>query len=419
MYCESLDQRLDSDHLARLVWKFVEGLDLASLYQRIEAVEGNPGRNASDPRVLFALWLYAAIEGIGSARELERLCLEHRAYEWLRGEVPVNYHMLSDFRVQHGDLLKQLQVDSLAGMLAEGLFSLDCAAQDGMRVRASAGSDSFRRRPSLEKAQHEARQYLEKLEREAQTDGAGITLRQQKARERAAHERVERIEKALVAVKHLASQREQRKKGDGIGARASTSDPDARKMKMADGGFRPAYNVQMATDTQSGLILNMDVTNEGKDAGQMKPMMEEIQQILGEVPRKLLTDGGFSTVDDIERTEQGGTVVYTPVKEEEKQKKLGKDPFVPKRNDSPIIANWRVRMGTAAAQELYKLRAPTAEMSNARLRNQGIYQFRVRSLAKVKAVLWWHVLAVNLLRAAALHAAKKQATAIPPTASVA
>src|SRR5437588_8366731 len=146
MRCESLDQRLDADHPVRLVWKLVEGLDLSALYQQIDAVEGIAGRNASDPRVLFALWLYAAVEGVGSARELERLCFEHRAYEWLRGTVPINYHMLADFRVQHGDVLKRLQVDSLAGMLAEGLVSLACVAQDGMRVRASAGSSSFRRR---------------------------------------------------------------------------------------------------------------------------------------------------------------------------------------------------------------------------------------------------------------------------------
>ncbi len=409
MHCESLEQRLDADHTARVVWQLVEGLDLTPLYQQIAAVEGTAGRNASDPRVLFALWLYAAVEGVGSARELERLCFEHRAYEWLRGTVPVNYHLLADFRVQHGDLLKQLQVDSVAGLLREGLVSLACAAQDGMRVRASAGSGSFRRRPSLEEAQRQARAHLDQLEREADDDGAGQTVRRHKARERAARERLERVGQALEAVHHMAAQREKRKKGDGVEARASTTDPEARKMKMGDGGFRPAYNVQMATDAESGIILTMDVINEGSDAGQMKPLMDAIQEDQGQAPAQLLTDGGFSTVDDIEATEQGGTTVYTPVKEEDKQRKAGKDPFVAKPNDSPIIAQWRQRMGTEAARDLYKRRAPTAELSNARLRNQGVYLLPVRSLAKVKAVLWWHVLAVNLLRAVVLRAAKEEA----------
>lgn len=404
MRFESLEERLDSGHIARLVWRLVEGLDLSPLYEAIDAVEGSAGRNASDPRVLFGLWLYAAVDGVGSARELERLCFEHRAYEWLRGHVSVNYHMLADFRVAHGDLLKQLQVDSLAGLLAEGLVSLECAAQDGMRVRASAGKGSFRRQPTLEEAQQQAREHLDKLEAQAAND-AGQTQRQQQAQRRAARERCERVDKAIEAVKQIAEQREKRKKGDGAAARASTTDPDARNMKMGDGGFRPAYNVHMTTDAESGIILNMTVINEGSDAGQMKPMMDEIKEDLGKAPKKLLTDGGFSTIDDIEETTQGGTTVYTPVKEEDKQKKAGKDPFAPKKGDSPIIAEWRKRMGTSEAQELYKLRAPTAELPNARLRNQGVYQMRVRSLVKVRAALWWHVLILNLLRAEALRAA--------------
>jgi transposase len=413
MRCESLDQRLDADHTARVVWQLVQGLDLSSLYQKIDAVEGAPGRNASDPQVLFALWLYASIDGVNKARELDRLCHEHRAYEWLCGHVPVNYHMLADFRVQHGALLKELQVESLAGLIAEGLVSLETAAQDGMRVRASAGTSSFRRLPSLEDAQRKAREHLDKLEQQSDAEAAEETLREQKARERAARERAERIAKAIEAAKQVAEQREKRKKGDGASARASTTDPDARNMKMGDSGFRPAYNVQLATDAESGIILNMDVVNDGTDAGQMKPMIDEIKESVGEAPKNLLTDGGFSTIADIEATTQAGTTVYTPVKEEAKQKEAGKDPFTPKPKDSPTIADWRQRMGTDDAKKLYKLRAPTAELPNARLRNQGVYQMNVRGLAKVKAALWWHVLALNLMRALALRAARAKSAEIP------
>jgi transposase len=413
MRCESLDQRLDAEHTARVIWQVVQGLDLSALYQKIDAVEGVAGRNASDPRVLFALWLYAATDGVGSARELERLCFEHRAYEWLRGNVPVNYHLLADFRVQQGDLLKELQVESLAGLIAEGLVSLDIAAQDGLRVRASAGSGSFRRQPTLEQAQQQARDQLDKIERDSAADAAGQTLRQQKARQRAARERLERLNKALAAARHLAAQREKRKKGDGDKARASTTDADARNMKMGDGGFRPAYNVQLATDADSGIILNMDVINEGSDAGQMKPMMDEIKKDQGQAPKLLLTDGGFSTIADIEETTTGGTKVYTPVKEEAKKKAAGKDPFAALPKDSPTIAEWRQRMGTAEAKTLYQRRAPTAELPNARLRNHGIYQLGVRGLAKVKAALWWHVLALNLMRALVLRGSRAKPAATP------
>jgi transposase len=426
MRLESLDQRLEADHTARVVWQLVQGLDLSCLYQQIQAVAGGPGRDASDPQVLFALWLYAAFEGVRSARRLHKLCFRDRPYEWLRGNVPVNYHMLADFRVAHGDLLQQLQIDALAGLLAEGLVALETVAQDGMRVRASAGSSSFRRRPTLEKAQRQACEYLEQLEQldqlgdDDEDDGDDRpTLRQQKARARAARERAERVGQAIAAVQQIAAQREKRKKGDGVTARASTTDPEARTMKMGDGGFRPAYNVQMATDADSGIILHLDVINEGSDAGQMKPMMAKITQNLGQAPQALLTDGGFSTMDDIEATTQGGTTVYTPVKEAARQKQAGKDPFAPRPGDSPIIAAWRQRMGTAVAQQLYKLRAPTAELPNARLRNQGVYQMQVRGLAKVKAALWWHVLALNLLRGDVLRAAARAKAAQIPCAELA
>jgi transposase len=410
---ESLDQRLDRDHPARVVWAIVEGLDLSSLYERIAAVEGEAGRNASDPRVLFALWLYACVDGIGSARKLEKLCHEHRAYEWLRGGVPVNYHLLSDFRVAPQELLDQLLSETLAGLLHEGLIDLQHAAQDGMRVRADAGTRSFQREPSLQEALQEARAQVEKVRADNEGDGARATRREKQARERAAREKAERVEKALGHVKEIATQREARKKGDGAAARASTTDPEARNMKMPDGGFRPGYNAQFATLAGTEVIVGVDVTNQGTDAGQMKPMVEQIRERLGQPPEKLTSDGGFSTIGDIEATTATGTEVYTPVKEAKRLLDEGKNPYTAKAGDSPTIAAWRERMGTDLAQALYKLRAQTAELTNARMRNHGLYRVNVRGLHKVKTVLLWHVLAHNLLRALALRSASET----PPAAN--
>lgn len=407
---ESLDQRLDADHPARVIWTFVQGLDLSSLYQGIAAVEGEAGRNASDPAVLFALWLYACVDGVGSARKLAKLCQEHRAYEWLRGGVPVNYHMLSDFRVDHQELLDQLLTETVAGLLQEGLINLQSTAQDGMRVRASAGTRSFERQPSLEESLQEARTHVEKVRADNEGDGARVTRREKQARERAASEKAERVQKAIEHVKEIAVQREARKKGDGAAARASTTDPEARNMKMPDGGFRPGYNAQFATATGSGVIVGVDVTNQGSDAGQMKPMVDQIEERLGQAPEKMTSDGGFSTIDDIEQTTAAGTEVYTPVKEAKRMLEEGKDPFVPKPGDSATIADWRVRMGTDLAKSIYKLRAQTAELTNAYMRNHGLYCVNVRGLSKVKTVLLWHVLAHNLLRAAALRASKEAKT---------
>ena len=77
----SLEDLLPADHRARFVWSFAERLDLSALYGAIKAVEGHPGHPPADPRILLALWLYATVEGVGSARELDRLCREHIGFE--------------------------------------------------------------------------------------------------------------------------------------------------------------------------------------------------------------------------------------------------------------------------------------------------------------------------------------------------
>lgn len=157
----SLDELLEAEHPARAIWATVCGLDLECWLGEIKAVEGNVGRNATDPRLLVALWVQATLDGIGSARELERLCSKDLAYQWLCGGVSVNHHSLSDFRGHEGwdDLLTQI----VGTLLAEGLVTMQRVAQDGMRVRASAGQASFRRRGTLEKCLEDARQQIATL----------------------------------------------------------------------------------------------------------------------------------------------------------------------------------------------------------------------------------------------------------------
>src|SRR5688572_15493574 len=103
MRVESLDQRLEADHPARMIWAYVESLDLTELLDQVRAVEGRVGRDATDPRIPFALWLLASVDGVASGRELAELTENHRAYEWLCGGVSVNYHLLSDFRSRNAE----------------------------------------------------------------------------------------------------------------------------------------------------------------------------------------------------------------------------------------------------------------------------------------------------------------------------
>jgi transposase len=397
----ALDELLERDHQARIVWEWVHTLDLSELEARIQAVEHGPGQAPADPRILMALWLYATLRGVGSARELDRLCRDHIAYRWICGGVSMNYHTLADFRTQHVALLDRLLTESVAALLAEGLVSLDRVAQDGMKVRASAGAASFRRRPTLEEALRDAETQLAALQSELAVDPGAGKRRAQAAQERAATERTSRLQAAL---DQLSAMEALKRPSEREKARVSTTDPEARVMKMADGGYRPAFNVQLATATDSQIITGVEVTSSGGDQGQLAPMVEQHDQRYQQPPQEMLVDGGFVKKDDIDQVSppQGGTTVYAPVM---KSKDPERDAHTPRADDSPAVAEWRQRMATEEAKAIYKERAATAECVNALARNRGLQRFVVRGLQKVKAVALWYVLAHNLLRAVTLRAA--------------
>jgi transposase len=406
--CASLDQLLEPDHPARIVWAAVCTVDLSSWLSEIKAVEGHVGRDATDPRLLVSLWTYATLKGVGSARALEQLCVDQLPYKWLCGGVSVNYHLLADFRSQGGERWYDLLTHLVASLTAAGLVKMDRVAQDGMRVRASAGKSSFRRQKTLKECLEEAREQVETLKKLAEEDSEELTRRQRAARERAARERQERIEGAMQECEELQQQREASAKRSGRKAeeaRASTTDPEARVMKFPDGGYRPGYNVQFATDTATGVIVGVEVTNAGTDNEQLTPMLDQLDERYGRVPPEALVDGGFATKEAIEQADERGCIVYAPIKDEEKQRAEGKDPKAPKKRDSEPVANWRARMGTEAAKEIYKERCQTAEWVNAQCRNRGLWQMPVRGQAKCRIVGLLYAIAHNLVVMGRLRAA--------------
>ena len=394
-----LDALLAEDHRARIVWDFVMGLDLSGLYAGIRAVEGRAGRPPIDPVILLALWLYATLEGVGSARAIDRLCTEHDAYRWICGGVSVNYHTLSDFRVGQGAVLDDLLTQSVAVLMAEDLVDLERVAQDGVRVRAGAGAASFRRKTTLEECLEEAETRVEALKKELDEDPSGATRRQAAARKRAAEERRQRVTEALEQWPDAASKKKKAEREKK--ARVSTTDPDARVMKMADGGFRPAFNSQFAADTKTQVVVGVDVTNLGSDMAEMPPMVEQIEARVGKPPDEMLVDGGYASLDAVEEVTNAArpTTVYAPVS---KPKDADRDPHARRPDDSEAVGNWRERMGTEEAKAIYRERASTAECVNAIARNRGLQRFLVRGLHKVKAVLLLFALTHNMMRGAEL-----------------
>ena len=401
MIMSDLDSLIAPDHQVKIVWAFAAKQDLSPLYNMIAAREDRPGRAPIDPRILMALWLNATLDGVGSARELDRRCTEDVAYKWICGGVSVNYHTLSDFRVAHGEFLDVLLTRDVAALRSEGLVDLNRVAQDGMRVRACAGASSFRRKPTLEECLEEAETQVARLRKELEESPGEGTKRERAARERAARERLERVKEALARSEELRARKSEKDKNK---VRVSTTDPEVPVMKMGDGGFRPAANVQFATDTTSQVITGHDVTGRGSDQGEMAPMVEQQHERYGTYPDEMLVDGGYTKKEDIDTVSapEKGCTVYAPVA---KPKDKERDRYQALPADSPAVAQWRERMGTEEAKEIYKERAATAECVNAIARNRGLRQFTVRGLKKIKTVVLWYVLAHNMMRGHALRKA--------------
>ena len=405
----NLEEELAQDHPARAIWGFLEDLDLTGFYGSIKAVLDRPGRPTTDPKVLLAVWLLGTVQEVGSARKLARLCEEHDAYRWLCGGVPINYHMLSDFRVAHQaaldpDLSGLTQI--VASLMATGAVTLERVAQDGMRVRASAGASSFRRPERLKECLRLARERVERLAKEREHPDPMVNLRQQRARERVARERVERVKQALEYMPQAQAAKERQLESKAIKDRAkvaeprtSTTDPEARVMKMPDGGFRPAYNVGLATDQANGVIIGVTVTAQGTDAGQAVPMEEQVVNRTGKQPQAYLMDGGFASSEDITTLGKEGVTVYAPVKLPRTRPE--RERYQPRYGDTPEVVQWRQRMATDEAKAVYRQRGAIAEWTNAQVRQHGVSQFTVRGLAKVTTVMLLVAVAHNLLRWAA------------------
>lgn len=403
------DDLIPKDHPARTIWQVTGNLDLTRFYEPIKAVAGVVGRDATDPRMLLALWVYAATDGVGSARELDKLCKESNPYQWLCGGVSVNYHTLADFRVKHGQALDELMTQIIASLVNQKLVTVHRISQDGTRVRACAGASSFRRKERLEMLLKEAGQHVQQL-REQMDDpeqSAGLSARKKAAMERAARERQERVRRAIDQLPALEKKQKKLKKKltakqkkeleEKKQPRASTTDDEARRMKMANGGFGPGVNVQLAVDPESRAIVGVDVVNSGVDTDLDEPMRRQVEQRAGQKVEEHLLDGGYVKFANIDKAAVDGVTVFAPVKPQRNQEKRA-NRFEPLPTDSQAVADWRRRMGSESGQAIYKERGSTVETVNADLKSfRGLVQLTVRGLKKARCVALISVLAYNLM----------------------
>jgi transposase len=389
MRFELPQEALPSEHPARLLWRLVERLDLSGFLEDKRAVEGHRGRDVLSVKMLLTLWLYAISVNVGSAREIERRIGVDAAFKWIVGEETVGRTTLSSFRVKYGEALDKLMTDVLAMLQHKELLSLDLVGQDGTRVRASASAPSFRRAASLEACREQAALHLKTVLAETQGDSRARAHREQKARD---YQR--RVDAAIDATQQMLAKRQ-----GGDEPRASTTDPEARVMKMPDGGFRPAYNVQLATagDPMGGprTIVGVRVTNVGSDMGSVAPMLDEVQRRTGKLPQTLLADANHADRASVTAARDRGVRPLIAVP----KTSAANGPYADK---TPALAAWRTDMQTEDAKTLMRARASLCELPNAHAKTRfAMSSLLVRGTAKVTCVVLLMALANNLLGHAA------------------
>jgi transposase len=455
-----VEHMIEQEHPARAIWALTGELDLKSFYAPIEAVEGIAGRTPWDPRLLVSLWVYALGQGISSAREIARRCTFDPGVQWLCGLEPINYHTLSDFRVAHGSALQELFVEVLGVLSAEGLVVLERVMHDGSKIKAYASSDSFRREGQLRTHLEAARQQVEALAQ--QTDQE--PTRQQAAQQRAVRERQQRVEQALQQLERIRqSKRDAQEKA---AVRVSTSDPEARVMKQADGGYAPSYNVQLSTEASHKIIVGVGLSQNSSDYGELVAGVARVEQNLGNKPSQVVADGGFTSRENIlamamqgidfigsigeqqakgaSALQQHGTAaefsavafsydaavdryhcpagqLLQPIGQQQRTGVVqhvyraeasvcqacsfkaqccphsGRGRSLTRSVDVPEVQQFREKMQTPQAREIYRQRAPVAEFPNAWIKDKlGLRQFRLRGLVKAGLEALWACLTYNI-----------------------
>jgi transposase len=312
-----LEALIGAEHPARAIWALLETLDFSRFEEQILSREGQAGRAAVPPRLLAALWIYSYSEAIGSARALERMQAHEPGLRWLCADDPINHKTLSDFRTQHGEALDALFSEVLAAMERGGLVDLSTVAHDGTKVQAASGRSSFHRRPTLQESLKRAKRVVKKMKEQAMADGEeGADKKRQAAQQRAAQERLERTRRSL---QELRKREKKAAPDQRAELRVSDSEPEARKMKLADGSFAPAYNVQISTETRSAIIVGVDATQQVNDTGQLVGAIRQIQRRTQRKPDKMLVDGGYATRENVEYASRKKILLYAPWKAEQQR----------------------------------------------------------------------------------------------------
>lgn len=307
-----LERLIPLDHLARAIWSLVEQLGTDGFLKENKSVEGQPGRPRTSPKMLLAMWVYGYSQGIGEARALGEEMQYEPGLRWLAGNDLVSWRTLSEFRIAHGEALQEVFAELLGILGKEQLIDLTELTLDGTKIQANASSGSLRREKTLQEHIAKAAAVVRELEREETS--SQISRRQAAARQRVAQERRERLQQAAEELQEI---RQSKKKAEQEQARVSLTDPQARVMKDGHGGFGPSYNVQVATETKNKIVVNVAVIQQASDQGQLESALERLQEE-GQLPGRLIVDGGYTTKQNIVAAAKHGVELLGPELDREK-----------------------------------------------------------------------------------------------------
>jgi len=300
------------DHPARIIWELAGKLNLEPFAEKAKSREGEVGRSRWCPQLLVSVWVYSYTMRVASARAIERLMTEEPGLRWLAADQEVNYHTLADFRVDHKVALEKLFIEFLAMLDQAGVVDLQTLLLDGTKMKAVAAKSSFHRRKTLEKRLKTARKVLKKLDREAAKENVSQEDRRQAAQRTAAQQALKR---ATAALAELTNREARTAPGQQADLRVSDNEPDARKMKQTNGGWDPSYNMEVVTEAQSRIIVDVGITTDGNDLQQLVPALDRMAEHGIATPQTIIADNGYATRENVEETAARGITFIAPWKD--------------------------------------------------------------------------------------------------------
>jgi transposase len=419
---------LPDDHLALFISDLVDSLDLSEIIAKYLHLEG--GHPAYHPAMMLKVIFYGYCVGIRSSRRIEKKTYEDVAFRILSCDTHPDHSRIADFRKRHLPEISVLFIQVLEICKESGLVKLGHVALDGTKVKANASKHKAMSYGRMKKREPELAAEVDRLlaeaaaldEQEDKKYGKGKRGDELPKELRFKQARLAKIREAKQALEEQARQEAGdagKHDNDGNlppGGAAGASEPPAGIPKdkeqrnftdpesriMLDGAtkaFVQGYNGQAAVDCESQVIVAADVTQQANDKQQLLPMVNQIEDNLGEIPDRVLADAGYFVEEKVESLTDNFIEPFIP----RDRIKHSDPPQQPPRgripNNTSVVNRMLRKLKTKAGKKTYLKRKETVEPVFGQIKEaRGIRAFLLRGLEKVKAEWYLICLTHNILK---------------------